>query len=31
MEHEKFFANNLTKQELKQLNNLLEKYRTINK
>ena len=31
MEHEQFFANNLTKQELKQLNNLLEKYRTINK
>jgi DNA-binding MarR family transcriptional regulator len=31
MEHEQFFANNLTKQELKQLNDLLEKYRTINK
>jgi DNA-binding MarR family transcriptional regulator len=31
MEHEQFFANNLTQQELKQLNNLLEKYRTINK
>jgi len=30
LEHEKLFANNLTKQELEQLNILLEKFRTIN-
>ena len=29
LEHEKLFANNLTSQELEQLNTLLEKYRTI--
>jgi len=29
-EHEKSFASNLTEKELKQLNDLLEKYRTIN-
>ena len=28
--HEKLFANNLTQQELEQLNTLLEKYRTLN-
>lgn len=31
IEHEKSFANNLTQDELKQLNTLIEKYRTINK
>lgn len=30
VEHEQLFANNLTHQELEQLNTLLEKYRTIN-
>jgi DNA-binding MarR family transcriptional regulator len=30
LEHEKFFAKNLTQAELEQLNTLLEKYRTIN-
>lgn len=30
IEHEELLAKNLTKQELMQLNNLLEKYRTIN-
>ena len=30
IEHEELFAKNLTKEELKQLNILLEKYRTIN-
>ncbi|WP_309613272.1 MarR family transcriptional regulator [Flavobacterium sp.] len=30
VEHEQLFANNLTQQELEQLNTLLEKYRTIN-
>jgi DNA-binding MarR family transcriptional regulator len=30
LEHEKLFAKNLTKQELEQLNILLEKFRTIN-
>jgi DNA-binding MarR family transcriptional regulator len=29
-EHEKLFANNLTEEELNLLNNLLEKYRTLN-
>lgn len=29
VEHEQFFANNLTPQELEQLNTLLEKYRSI--
>lgn len=29
VEHEKLFANNLTQQELEQLNNLLEKYRSL--
>jgi DNA-binding MarR family transcriptional regulator len=28
-EHENLFANNLTQEELEQLNNLLEKYRTL--
>lgn len=31
IEHERSFANNLTPEELEQLNTLLEKYRTINK
>lgn len=31
IQHEQLFANNLTHAELKQLNTLLEKYRTINK
>ena len=30
VEHEQLFANNLTQQELEQLNLLLEKYRTLN-
>lgn len=30
VEHEQLFANNLTQQELEQLNTLLEKYRNIN-
>ncbi|MDN3677339.1 MarR family transcriptional regulator [Flavobacterium paronense] len=30
VEHEQLFANNLTQQELEQLNTLLEKYRTLN-
>ena len=30
LEHEQLFANNLTQNELEQLNTLLEKYRTIN-
>ena len=30
VEHEQLFANNLTQEELEQLNTLLEKYRTIN-
>jgi len=30
LEHEQFFAKNLTQTELEQLNTLLEKYRTIN-
>ena len=30
VEHEQLFANNLTQLELEQLNNLLEKYRTLN-
>lgn len=31
IQHEQLFANNLTQQELEQLNTLLEKYRTFNK
>ena len=30
VEHEQLFANNLTQEELEQLNTLLEKYRTLN-